>query len=282
MKRFWIIGGVIIAVILAAVIYFVIGFYRHFLAMETFRQDEQLTIYTGGGSNSIVLTSEDGARALVVDTKMSFAAKKLRKAITAREIIVVNTHAHYDHTEGNELYEGATVIAGAYPKNEWAELSHGQRYPDIALRPGEEKDLDIGSERVRIINMGQAHTSNDLIVYLEDRKLLASGDIIFAGIHPSLFPGQGTSVAKWIDVLDRIFNDYNIKLLVPGHGEIQGKPAIEEMKNYFISIRDAVVSGSEEELASLKKKYSDYYSVPFAMSFQKTVDVVKKEFITDK
>lgn len=275
-------GGVILAVVTAAAIYFFIGFYRHFLAMETFKQDEQLTIYTGGGGNSIVLTSEDGTRALVVDTKMKSAAKKLRKAITAPEIIVVNTHAHYDHTEGNELYEGATIIAGAYPKKEWAELSHGQRYPDIALKPGEEKDLDIGGERVRIINMGQAHTSNDLIVYLEDHKLLASGDLVFANIHPSIFPQKGSSVAQWIDVLDRIHNDYNIKLLVPGHGEIQGKPAIEEMKNYFSSIRDAVVNGSEEELTSLKKKYSDYYSVPFAMSFQKTVDAIKKEFTTAK
>jgi len=81
MKKFLLIICLLIVACLT-----VSGFYygkinKQFGKVETVQIDPQLTVYLGGGGNSIVLTSEDGSKALVVDTKMGRAAKKLSEEI---------------------------------------------------------------------------------------------------------------------------------------------------------------------------------------------------------
>ena len=67
----------------------------------------------GGGGNSLVV--EDGGETLVVDTKFPPGSESLRRWIShhvqSPVKIVVNTHYHYDHTEGNSLYPDADKIA---------------------------------------------------------------------------------------------------------------------------------------------------------------------------
>ena len=64
--------------------------YQQFLKVEIIRVDPYLTIYKGCG-NSIVLTSKDGSKALIVDTKMKSAAELLRKQRHC------NRHHHRQH-----------------------------------------------------------------------------------------------------------------------------------------------------------------------------------------
>lgn len=118
------------------------------MKVESIQYDPQLTVYLGGG-NSIVLKSEDGASALIVDTKMRNATEILKNQIKAKDVTVVNTHAHLDHTGGNSLYPQAKIIVGEYTKKQWDDDSSGSsRYPDITLKLGEERVLKIGSETV--------------------------------------------------------------------------------------------------------------------------------------
>ena len=163
-KVLQIVGLLIVVVIFAGGIY-VWQSYQRFMKVETIQYDPQLTIYLGGGGNSVALTSEDGSAALVVDNKMKGAAKILREKIKAKDITIINTHDHVDHTGGNALYPQAKIIAGEYTKKQWDDDSQKtSRYPDITLKPGEEKVLKIGKETVRIYNVGRAHTFNDVVV----------------------------------------------------------------------------------------------------------------------
>ncbi len=179
MKKVLLIVGLTILVVIAAGGIYFWKSYQDFIKVETVSHDPQLTIYLGGG-NSIVLTSEDGASALIVDTKMRGAAQILKNQVKAKDITIVNTHDHFDHVGGNALYPQAKIIAGAYTKEQWDEDSDKtSRYPDVTLKPGEEKIMKIGSETVHIFNTGRAHTWNDVVVYLENRKLLVSRAIWF-------------------------------------------------------------------------------------------------------
>jgi glyoxylase-like metal-dependent hydrolase (beta-lactamase superfamily II) len=94
MKKILVIIALIIVVILAVGVIVLRPVYQNLFTVETISYDPQLTIYIGGGGNSLVLTSEDGTKALIVDTKMRGAAKDLRNSIKAGEIIIVNTHSH--------------------------------------------------------------------------------------------------------------------------------------------------------------------------------------------
>ena len=275
MKNFLIISGVIVLLVIVAGILIVFQRFQNVMAVEIVQLDPQLKIYLGGGGNSIVLTSEDGQKALVVDTKMAGAAKSLRNAVHAGDITIVNTHFHADHVSGNVLYPGAKLIAGAYSPEQWKKAAGDTRYPDEAIRPGQETTLQIDSETIHVRNMGRAHTWNDVVVYLEKRKLLATGDIIFLDRHPVLFAGSGASAASWITVLDTLQNLYDVTTLVPGHGTVSDKNAIAWMKEYFTSAGNAI--GDPQKQAELKEKYNTLFVLPGMSGLTKTMQFIEKE-----
>src|SRR3989442_13915198 len=70
------------------------------------------------GSNNVAIVGDRDV--LVVDTGTSPAEARAfqgdLRAITAKPVrYVVNTHFHYDHTDGNQVYEGkADIIAHEY------------------------------------------------------------------------------------------------------------------------------------------------------------------------
>jgi glyoxylase-like metal-dependent hydrolase (beta-lactamase superfamily II) len=85
------------------------------------------------GSNNVVIA---GSRdVLVVDTGTSPAAARAfiedLKLITSKPVrYVVNTHFHYDHTDGNQVYAGkADIIAHEYVKSAIQTLNVLQREP---------------------------------------------------------------------------------------------------------------------------------------------------------
>lgn len=142
--------------------------------------------------------------------------------VKASDITIVNIHFHMDHTRGNSLYANAFVISGTAPWKLWDfDTGHSKR-PDKIPASGEEAELKIGNENVRIINMGCAHTGNDCIVYLEKRKMLIAGDIIWVNIHPMVLD-PSCSISLWLNALDKIETTFDIKTLVPSHGKISDK-----------------------------------------------------------
>lgn len=275
MKKVLLIIGLIVVVVAAAGGFYFWRAYQKFMAVETIVMDPQLSIYLGCG-NSIVLTSEDGTHALIVDTKMKGSADTLRSYVKAKNLIIVNTHSHFDHVGGNALYPQATIIAGAYTKEQWdTDSDKSSRYPDVRLLPGEEKILKIGGETVHIYNMGRAHTLNDMIVYLENRQLLVTGDLVVYQMHSPLIPQSGSNVVLWMKILDQLLVKYPVKTLVPGHGIISDQKAIFAMKDYFITVGDS--SGSKEKQAAAKEKYKNYLTVPGLLSFNNTLKFIEQE-----
>jgi glyoxylase-like metal-dependent hydrolase (beta-lactamase superfamily II) len=165
-------------------------------------------------------------------------------------------------------------MAGAYPKELWSVMTHGGRYPDAALGPGEEAVVRVGSETARVRNMGRAHTSDDVAVYLEKRRVLITGDMVFHCAHPVLFAQSGCSTASWTALLDSL-GRYEIRVLVPGHGQVSDRSALIALKEYFTSIRSAV--DDPERLAALREKNKKLHAVPGMSGFARTVRFIREE-----
>lgn len=259
-----------IGLILAGVGFFFWKTFRKFMVTATLQPDPYLTIFIGGASNSLLLKAEDNSKALVVDSKMGGDAKKLRGQVTAAEIVLVNTHIHPDHIGGNDLYPTATVIAAAYPREKWSEDS---KYPDQTLQPGEEKLLQIGSETVHILNLGPAHSAQDVVVYLENRKLLVCGDLVFEDMHPIMIDPDGSADA-WLAALELLEQRYDIQGIVAGHGAMLERSALVAQKEYFASIRASL--DNPQNLATLKQKYAGYAAVPVVAGFEVTVKALAR------
>jgi cyclase len=275
MKKVLIVIGIAIALVIAVVIVIGRSEYKKFMDVEKISCDKNLTVFLGGGGNSMVLTSDDGAQALVVDTKMGAAAKTLAGNVKAKEVTIVNTHYHRDHVGGNYLFPNATIIAGAYAPEQWRAMAATSRFPDKVVKPGEEMVLSVAGETVHVRNMGRAHSWDDVVVYLEKRKFLMTGDIVFNHRNPALFAQGGTNVAAWVAVMDSLLIRYNPEKVLPGHGLMSDKSAIVDAKDYFVSISDAI--GNPDKIAAVKEKYKNYPGLPLLADFGRTVKFIENE-----
>lgn len=250
-----------------------------FLSLREEPLDDHLMAFIGYGGNSIVLSSVDKSQVLIVDTKMAGGAKKLYTYILGSapdaRVTIVNTHFHGDHTMGNKKFPGAQIIAGAYKPEEWVKASGMDRLPDMMLKVGDEQVFTFGDDIVHVRNVGRGHTWNDVVVYLQKRKLLITGDLVFNGWHPALFAKDGGNVQSWTNALGTLLASYDIKTVIPGHGSITDSTAIEAQKNYFTSISDAV--GNQAQLEEVKKRYKGYFSLPGGTSMKRTIKFIRSE-----
>ncbi len=271
-----IILGIAIALVLlvAAFFIFIYPSFNNFLKTETVQFDSTLTIVLGGGGNSGILVTDSAV--VVIDTKMSKPAEEFSKLAKekagSKKIIVINTHYHGDHINGNSFYKGSKIIIGNYGE----EFLHKNVKPELMPNTfvKDSMALALGNDTVMLYNLGQAHTLNDVVVYLKSRKLLFSGDLIFNKMNPVLKKESGADIDKWIKALENILAR-DINTIVPGHGKLGGKELASSLKQYFEDMKTAVAEPAKE--AELKAKYSDWFKMPMMASPEKTIEYLKSK-----
>ncbi|MEE4311538.1 MAG: MBL fold metallo-hydrolase [candidate division KSB1 bacterium] len=275
----------ILAIVLVAMIalaIYLLPTFRNMFSYEKIDHDLQLTIMTGYGGNSILLTSNDGDSALIVDTKMAGGSKKVRKLVEQLApdavLTIVNTHFHFDHSAGNSRFPKATIVAGAYSEEDWKEASGMERAPDLMLEEGDTLIMRYGDEVVQVRNMGRGHTWNDVVVYLENRNMLITGDLLFNGWHPPLLGDDGASVSGWTSILNRLIDDYDPDVVVPGHGPLCNESALVTLRDYFVSAESAI--GNDMLREELEDRYSGWFRIPMTSSLDKTMAFITKEHAT--
>lgn len=143
--------------------------------------------------------------------------------------MLVNTHHHGDHTYGNSLFGGATIvghencraalIGTGMPGNTgiWEPVDWG----DVTLAPptltfADRVRLWSDDQPLEVSYVGQAaHTTGDSLVWLPEQEVLFCGDLLFNGGTPFLLMG---SVRGAIDVLTNVVAPIPARTIVPGHG----------------------------------------------------------------
>src|SRR4029077_6792111 len=93
-----------------------------------------------------------------------------------------------------------------------------------------------------------AHTTNDSIVWLPERKVLYCGDLLFNGGTPFLVQG---SVAGAIEVLEKVIKPLGATTIVPGHGPVAGPELIDDIVGYLRFVQDSARAGRDAGLSPL-------------------------------
>ena len=176
---------------------------------------------------------------------------------------LVNTHHHGDHTAGNGLFAGATIVAhektreemraGGLPRNSgvWTHVDFGE----LTLAPPfltftDRVTLWADDLRCEVRHTGgPAHTTNDSVVWIPDRSVLFTGDLIFNGGTPFLLQG---SVLGAIDVLENFLRPFGAATVVPGHGPAGGPELIEPVLGYLRFVADLAAEGRAAGAAPLE------------------------------
>ena len=246
---------------------------RSMMQQETVQIDPGLTVVLGGGGNSGIILGDSAV--VVIDTKMMGASEELYN--TAKEkagqktMIVINTHYHGDHVKGNKFFKGSKIYTGSYEKEFLLRNIDAENQPTDFVK--DSLLIDLGSEKVHLYNVGRAHTYNDLVVYLSNRNVLFTGDLIFNKINPVLKEESGARVSQWIHVLDTILSRWGNCKIVPGHGIIGDKEMVVSMRRYFIDMTAAAEDPRKEN--QLENKYSDWMKLPGMSSPEKTIEYIK-------
>jgi cyclase len=184
--------------------------------------------------------------------------------VTPRPVrTLINTHHHGDHTFGNYLFAGATVVGHegtrtgvlgwGQPRSApfWTEVEWGEielEPPFLTFTDG--VTLWVDDLRCEVRHVGTAaHTTNDSIVWIPDRRLLFCGDLLFNGGTPFLVQG---SVAGAIDVLEHVIRPLDAETIVPGHGPVAGPGLIDDVLGYLRFVQDVARRGKDAGVAPLE------------------------------
>ena len=216
-----------------------------------------------GLNNTGFLVGSDGVT--VVDT--CFTERRSRMFLNAirRQTdlplrTLVNTHHHGDHTHGNYVFLPAATIVGhelcrqeviatghgatgLFPGVEWGEV----RIAPPFLTFEERLNLYVDDLKVELIFAGPAHTTNDVVAWVPERKVLFAGDVIFNGGTPFVMMG---SIAGSLEALERL-RALGPQTIVPGHGPVCGPEVLDEVADYLRFVREAARKGFEEGLTPL-------------------------------
>ena len=221
-----------------------------------------------GWSNAGLIV--DGDQSLLVDTLFDLKLtgvmlRDMRRAVPAAEQIqtLVNTHANGDHCWGNQLVEGAEVVASRASAAEMAEVPAAMLAQAMQMAPnmGElgayllrifgdfdfagigpvaptrtfdgELTLQVGDKTVQLIEVGPAHTRGDILAHLPQERVVFTGDILFINGHPIVWAGP---VRNWINACERIMA-MDVDVIVPGHGPITDKQGVAQVRDYLAYIR---------------------------------------------
>ena len=238
-----------------------------------------------GFSNSGLVV--DQGETLLIDTLMDLAHTRemldgYRTAAPAAARIgtLVNTHSNGDHTYGNQLVNGARIIASRACAEEMAQRRPEERaammrdwrqygeagaawhdlydgvfdFEGLVYTPPTETfdhefTVRVGAKEVQLTHVGPAHTRGDVIVFVPADRTAFTGDILFIGGHPVVWDGP---VSNWIKACDLILG-WDVETIVPGHGPITDKQGVRAVKHYFeyltVEARKRFAAGMSEDEA---------------------------------
>jgi cyclase len=176
---------------------------------------------------------------------------------------LVNSHHHPDHTAGNGLFAGATIVAHdkarpemklrGLPHNSgvWTDVDYGELELTLPfLTFADRLTLWADDLRCELLHAGgPAHTTNDIVVWIPERSVLFAGDLLFNGGTPFLLSG---SVLGAIDVLENFLRPLGAQTIVPGHGPAGGPELIEPVLGYLRFVAGLAAEGRAAGVAPLE------------------------------
>lgn len=209
------------------------------------------------GSRGVAMVDQCGTE-LRARTFLDQARGPGRRAVHT----LINTHHHADHTFGNFVLPADTTIVGHRRARDEviatgtgiAAAFEGPDWGDIQISPpflcfDERLSLFIDDLEVELIHFGRpAHTTNDIVVWIPERRVLFSGDLIFNGGSPFALEG---SVAGWIETLEML-RDLGAETIVPGHGPVCGPEAIDEVAAYIEFLQRTAREGFDAGIEPLE------------------------------
>ena len=211
----------------------------------------------GSGGNIAVLPGSDGK--LIVDSGCLPSRDKIAEALTSisKDPVkhLINTHWHFDHTDGNDWMHAAGAAITAH-ENTKKHLSAATRVDDwdFTFPPSpagaiptdvfeREKTFHLNGATVALKYYDPAHTDGDISIYFTEADVLHTGDTWWNGYFPFVDYSTGGSIDGMIKAAEANLVMVTDKtIVIPGHGPVGGKTEMIEYRDILASVRDRVAA----------------------------------------
>src|SRR5215471_16676412 len=220
-----------------------------------------VSVLEGSGGNIAVLTGSDGK--LLVDAGIPGTRARIMEALASLSDDpvkhLINTHWHFDHTDGNEWLHsiGAEITAHENTRKHLATTTRVEDWnftfppvPAGALPTKiiqDEQALQLNGSTVALKYYGPAHTDGDISVEFTDADILHVADTFWNGHYPFIDYSTGGSIDGMIRATEsNVARVTDKTIVIPGHGPIGNKSQLIEFRDMLVTIR--------EKVAALKKQ----------------------------
>src|SRR5262245_31109846 len=216
-----------------------------------------VSVLSGSGGNISVLSGADGK--ILVDAGLTTSKRQIAEALASINADpvrhLINTHWHFDHTDGNEWLHsaGAKIIAH---QNTRKHLSTTTRVADwdftfppspAGALPTEvfhtAKTLHVNGATIQLQYYQPAHTDGDISVYFTDVDVLHFGDTWWNGIYPFIDNSTGGSIDGMIRATKANLAKVTAKaVIIPGHGPVGSRSELAEYYDMLVAVRAKVAA----------------------------------------
>jgi glyoxylase-like metal-dependent hydrolase (beta-lactamase superfamily II) len=255
-------------------------------AVEPVKLADRIYTFSNTMANSTAIVGDESV--ILVDSgENPQAAAALQAAIaklTPKPVrVLVNTHWHFDHANGNEALgaAGAVVVAQKEVRPRMISgkgLAVSPSFPTLAYDNAAqalstvtfERELTLcsGDEEVQLVHpaAGSAHTDGDTVVYYRHANIVQTGDLYFEGVYPYIDVASGGWIDGMIEGCREILARIDDKtVVVPGHGPVTDKAHLEAyvamLSGISAKITPMVLAGKTLEEVQAAKPTADYDQV---------------------
>jgi len=234
-----------------------------------------LSVLEGSGGNITVLTGRDGK--VLVDAGISRPPVEHALASLGDDPAkhVINSHWHFDHTDGNEWLHsiGAEITAH---ENTRKHLSVTTRVEDwnFTFPPAPtgglptnvisaDETLHLNGATLALNCYCPAHTDSDIAVEFQEANVIDVADTFWNGYYPFIDCSTGGSIDGMIRAAEaNVANADDETIIIPGHGPIGNKSQLIDFRDMLVAIREKIADlkkqGNSLEEAVAAKPTADY------------------------
>lgn len=279
--------------------------------IEIKRISDRVVVFSCLDVNVSAIVSRKGI--IIIDTNRSPGIMKeieeeIENIFGRNDIInIINTHGHWDHCSGNQLFKEVNIIGHKYcveyinhnksnsPINIWSLNRRISRMEKDVTNPDRNEaelteiksnitgwnlvkqdlenkyrptpptttfldslTLDLGDLTLRMIYCGNAHTNNDIFIFIPEEKLVFTGDMFISENRFGFPINKLVDVQRIITSMDIITNELNeIEFIIPGHGVLFSGNVWDELKNILIKENNKI-SNKKSVVKYLEDMLNEY------------------------
>jgi len=236
-----------------------------------------VSMLEGSGGNIAVLTGTDGK--LLVDAGIPATRARITEALAglSNDPVkhLINTHWHFDHTDGNEWLHsiGAEITAH---ENTRKHLSNTTRVEDwnFTFPPApsgalptkimtNDETVHLNGTTLALKYYPPAHTDSDISVEFTATDILHVADTFWNGYYPFIDYSTGGSIDGMIRAAEANVARVSDKtIVIPGHGPVGNKSQLAGFRDMLVTIREKIAAlkqqGKSRDEVIADKPTADY------------------------